>query len=193
MKRSNQKDHISLHICRKITVTRCLHQPTNLSNSSNSSFYDGVFSPHPNVAIPGHGADFFSETRIFKEDSMEGTKRQNLIHGALVFWLDPKLASPPSEDPKVGVHVASLHRFHINYESPKESKCFFVQNADWILFDSVSLAFSIVVFVFWLYLCLLCFFFVCFFPFNEQDLCSTSGWCDCRLPKYTMMCHHVWM
>lgn len=45
----------------------------------------------------------------------------------------------------------------------------------------------LVVFVFAL------FFFVCFFPFNEQDLCSTSGWCDCRLPKYTMMCHHVWM
>ena len=34
-------------------------------------------------------------------------------------------------------------------------------------------------------------FFLCFFPFNDQDLCSTSGRCDCRLPKYTMMCHHV--
>lgn len=84
------------------------------------------FSPHQMWPIPGHGADFFSFAHLQRRfDGRD--ERQNLIHGALVFWLDPKLASPPSEDPKVGVHVASLHRFHIDYESPKDLKCFFVK------------------------------------------------------------------
>ena len=108
-------------------LTRCLDQPKNLSNSSNSSFYDGVFSPHQIVAIPGPWSRFFFRNAHLQRRFDGRDERQNLIHGALVFWLDPKLASPPSEDPKVGVHVASLHRFHINYESPKESKFFLVK------------------------------------------------------------------
>lgn len=89
-------------------------------------------------------------------------ERQNLIHGALVFWLDPKLASPPSEDPKVGVHVASLHRFHINYESPKESKCFLSKcglNIGWLCFIGIQHRGLCVLVVFVFALFFLCVFF----------------------------------
>ena len=188
MKIFNQTNSISLHICQfTMTMTRSLEaSPKNLQHLEFNLLTRRIF-PAPWRPFPAKSSSrlFFFRLAHLQRRFEGRDDRQNLtIPRCVGFRLDPKLASPPSSTPGSGsmlqACIASINYKREKSETVLLSKC---------RLNIVWLAFSILVFVFWLSIICLCFVFCGFFPVKKWATCYVLHKWVMRLP--TSEIHHV--